>query len=76
MTLTEGKNREIRRVWSQVGFSTLALIRVAFGPFELGDLTPGGLQEVAKKDVEALRRKASTWPDEQGKVHSGVARKG
>ena len=76
MTLTEGKNREIRRVWSHFGFSTLALIRVAFGPFELGDLTPGGLQEVAKKDVEALRRKASTWPDEQGKVHSGVARKG
>ncbi len=67
MTLFEGKNREIRRVWDHFGFSTLSLIRVSFGPFQLGDLSPGGFEEVGKKDVEALRRKARTWPDEQGR---------
>lgn len=43
MTLTEGKNREIRKVLNHLGLSVNRLIRVAYGPYELGDLKPGEL---------------------------------
>ena len=38
MGLREGKNREIKRVLEHLGLSVNRLIRVSFGPFELGDL--------------------------------------
>lgn len=39
--LTEGKNREIRRLFSAVGADVTGLVRVAYGPIELGTLKPG-----------------------------------
>lgn len=39
--LTEGKNRQVRRMSAKVGFPTLRLLRVAIGPWQLGDLLPG-----------------------------------
>ena len=44
VTLTEGKNREIRRVLSHFDLQVNRLIRVAFGPYSLGDLKPGELK--------------------------------
>jgi 23S rRNA pseudouridine2605 synthase len=44
--LREGKNREIRRAMSAINLTVNRLIRVSYGPFRLGDLTPGEVTEV------------------------------
>ena len=46
VTLREGKNREIRRVFAFWGLKVLRLKRVAFGPFKLGDLKKGQLRDI------------------------------
>lgn len=45
--LREGRNRQVRRMTAAVGHPTLRLIRVAVGPYGLGDLRPGQWREVA-----------------------------
>jgi len=49
MALREGKNREVRRVLEHLGFQVTRLIRLAYGPFQLGNLARGAVAEVAKK---------------------------
>ncbi len=44
--LREGKNREIKRVLEHLGLTVNRLIRISFGPFGLGDLPKGGMEEV------------------------------
>lgn len=46
MGLTEGKNREIKRVLADLGLEVTRLIRVSYGPFQLGELPPGAVEEV------------------------------
>lgn len=46
VTLYEGKNREIRKLFTHMGLEVNRLIRIAFGKFELGDMEPGELKEV------------------------------
>ncbi len=43
--LTEGRNRQVRRMTAAVGFPTLRLVRVAIGPYTIGDLAPGEWKE-------------------------------
>ncbi len=45
ITITEGKNRQVRRMTAAVGLPTLRLIRVRIGQWELGDLQPGASRE-------------------------------
>ena len=52
MIITEGKNREVRRVLEYLGLEVSRLIRTSYGPFHLGDLKRGSAMEVAQKDVE------------------------
>jgi 23S rRNA pseudouridine2605 synthase len=49
MALREGKNREVRRVLEHLGFQVTRLIRLAYGPFQLGNLARGAVAEVSKK---------------------------
>jgi len=49
VTLKEGKNREIKRVMESLGLKVARLIRVQFGPFHLGQLGEGAVEEVPAK---------------------------
>jgi 23S rRNA pseudouridine2605 synthase len=51
MALSEGKNREIKRVLEHLGLDVARLIRVSFGPFQLGDLAEGAIEEVRLKTL-------------------------
>ena len=57
MTIREGKNREIRRIFEHFGHRVSRLIRVSYGPFALGNLAPGQVAEVAASEVLALQKK-------------------
>ena len=49
VALREGKNREVRRVLEHLGLPVTRLIRLSFGPFQLGNLARGEVAEVPKK---------------------------
>lgn len=51
VALREGKNREIRRAMEAIGLSVNRLIRISYGPFRLGDLKPGQVEEVKARVV-------------------------
>lgn len=48
ITITEGRNRQIRRMTAAVGLPTLRLVRTCVGPYELGRLQPGEWVEVGE----------------------------
>ncbi len=59
--LREGRNREIRRALESVGLAVNRLIRISFGPFQLGDLATGRVEEVRAKvlaDQLGMRKSA------------------
>nr|WP_281972710.1 pseudouridine synthase [Ruegeria faecimaris] len=47
--LREGKNREIRRAIEDIGFAVNRLLRVSYGPFQLGKLKPGEVEEIRRR---------------------------
>jgi 23S rRNA pseudouridine2605 synthase len=56
LRLREGKNREVRRVLEHLGLKVSRLIRTAYGPFALGDLPAGAVDEIRQHDLVAFRK--------------------
>jgi 23S rRNA pseudouridine2605 synthase len=46
VTIREGKHREVRKIIAHLGLQVMRLIRVAYGPFVLGKLPRGGVEEI------------------------------
>lgn len=54
MTLTEGHNRQVRRMTAAIGFPTLRLVRVAIGQLRLNNLQPGEWRDLTQAELEPL----------------------
>lgn len=54
VSITEGKNREVRKVLESIGLKVNRLIRLAYGPFQLGNLEPGDVEEVGPRVIREL----------------------
>ncbi len=68
VSLREGRNREIRRAMEHVGFTVSRLIRVSYGPFQLGNLPSGSVEEVRPK---ILRDQLGLEPPTPGPAKPG-----
>lgn len=72
LTLTEGRNRQVRRMTAAVGHPTLRLIRQAVGPWHLGGLQPGAWQAVrCPQNREELAQLMRRVPEKDGVFASG-----
>ena len=56
MTITEGRNRQVRRMMDAVGHEVIRLARTTIGPLQLGHLRPGTARRLAPAEVRALYR--------------------
>jgi 23S rRNA pseudouridine2605 synthase len=56
LTLTEGKNREVRRVLEHLGLQVSRLIRTSYGHLTIADLPPGAIEEVPQGELEQFPR--------------------
>lgn len=54
MTIGEGKNREIRKICDFAGLSVTRLIRLSYGPFQLGNLAKGEVSEITGKAIKEM----------------------
>ena len=74
VALREGKNREIRRALNAIDLTVNRLIRISYGPFRLGDMEPGAVEEVRGR---VLRDQLGLDPsaDDTGLAKAGQAKK-
>jgi len=67
VTCTEGKNRQIRKVFDSLGLKVTRLIRVSFGDYDLNTIPPGLAIEVPTKEVENQKRRGSLKTKSRGR---------
>lgn len=70
ITLSEGMNRQVRRMTAAIGHPTLRLVRVAIGPLIIGDLKPGEHRSLTHGEYALLRRTIGNPP--RGQTRSSV----
>ena len=83
IALSEGKNREIRRVLESLGLTVNRLIRTSFGPFQLGTLARGDVDEVPQKvlgeqlggQIAGRTNKPRSWARTKGRKNAHRRRK-
>jgi 23S rRNA pseudouridine2605 synthase len=63
ITIREGRNRQVRRMFEAVGTRVVSLERVAFGPLRLGSLEPGASRRLSAAEVERLRKATEAEAD-------------
>lgn len=56
ITITEGRNRQVRRMVEALDAKVLKLVRTAIGPIEIGELAAGATRELTRDEVDVLRR--------------------
>ena len=56
ITLREGRNRQVKRMWEKMGYPVLKLKRISFAGLTLGDLQPGEYRDLRPKEVEKIKR--------------------
>ncbi|MFM7740194.1 MAG: pseudouridine synthase, partial [Planctomycetota bacterium] len=59
MVLTEGRNREIRRVLASIGHKVTRLKRIAIGPLQLGELAVGAHRRLTLEEIQSLKKAAA-----------------
>jgi pseudouridine synthase len=59
LTIHEGRNRQVRRMFEALGHPVLALARIRFGPIKLGQLPPGEVRPASLPEIAALRALAA-----------------
>lgn len=76
LTLTEGRNRQVRRMTAAVGYPTLRLLRVAIGPLNLENLQPGQWRDLTAPEIKQLQQlvskptpRSSQTPKPPGRRH-------
>jgi 23S rRNA pseudouridine2605 synthase len=60
VTIHEGRNRQVRKMFEALGRPVLALARLRFGPLELGSLSVGGVRPLTSHEIAALRGSAAS----------------
>lgn len=65
VTIHEGRNRQVRRMFEQVGHPVVALTRLRFGPIGLGELPIGAVRNLSERELTALHRIVAEARDAQ-----------
>jgi 23S rRNA pseudouridine2605 synthase len=68
ITIHEGRNRQVRRMFEALRHPVRTLVRLRFGPVALGDLPPGGVRPLTAKELHALQRTAAGNIDSEPEV--------
>jgi 23S rRNA pseudouridine2605 synthase len=63
VSISEGRNRIIRRIMDSVGHPVTSLVRISHGPFKLGRLRPGEIRRLTERDYQFFRRKVMAASD-------------